>query len=285
MKMKTVKLVSEVRAEICSMKKRGQRIGFVPTMGYLHEGHLSLVKRSVEECDATVVSIFVNPTQFGPAEDYSRYPRDSARDGELLRSRDTDLLFIPTVEEIYGEGFSTFVEVGGLSEKLEGSIRPGHFRGVCTVVCKLFNIVSPDKAYFGWKDAQQLIIIRKMSEELNIPVEIEGCPIFREADGLAASSRNVYIPREKRRYAVALYMGLSRIRDLLDNHGIRDAARLLKEGRKTVEEYPGVELQYLEIVDPDDLSTVKTIDGKVLVLGAIRISGVRLIDNMFAGDK
>ncbi len=283
--MKTVKLVSEVRAEICSMKKRGQRIGFVPTMGYLHEGHLSLVKRSVEECDATVVSIFVNPTQFGPAEDYSRYPRDSARDGELLRSRDTDLLFIPTVEEIYGEGFSTFVEVGGLSEKLEGSIRPGHFRGVCTVVCKLFNIVSPDKAYFGWKDAQQLIIIRKMSEELNIPVEIEGCPIFREADGLAASSRNVYIPREKRRYAVALYMGLSRIRDLLDNHGIRDAARLLKEGRKTVEEYPGVELQYLEIVDPDDLSTVKTIDGKVLVLGAIRISGVRLIDNMFAGDK
>lgn len=283
--MKTVKLVSEVRAEICSMKKRGQRIGFVPTMGYLHEGHLSLVKRSVEECDATVVSIFVNPTQFGPAEDYSRYPRDSARDGELLRSRDADLLFIPTVEEIYGEGFSTFVEVGGLSEKLEGSIRPGHFRGVCTVVCKLFNIVSPDKAYFGWKDAQQLIIIRKMSEELNIPVEIEGCPIFREADGLAASSRNVYIPREKRRYAVALYMGLSRIRDLLDNHGIRDAARLLKEGRKTVEEYPGVELQYLEIVDPDDLSTVKTIDGKVLVLGAIRISGVRLIDNMFAGDK
>ena len=283
--MKTVKLVSEVRAEICSMKKKGQRIGFVPTMGYLHEGHLSLVKRSVEECDATVVSIFVNPTQFGPAEDYSRYPRDSARDGELLRSRDTDLLFIPTVEEIYGEGFSTFVEVGGLSEKLEGSIRPGHFRGVCTVVCKLFNIVSPDKAYFGWKDAQQLIIIRKMSEELNIPVEIEGCPIFREADGLAASSRNVYIPREKRRYAVALYMGLSRIRDLLDNHGIRDASRLLKEGRKTVEEYPGVELQYLEIVDPDDLSTVKTIDGKVLILGAIRISGVRLIDNMFAGDK
>lgn len=283
--MKTVKLVSEVRAEICSMKKKGQRIGFVPTMGYLHEGHLSLVKRSVEECDATVVSIFVNPTQFGPAEDYSRYPRDTARDGELLRSRDADLLFIPTVEEIYGEGFSTFVEVGGLSEKLEGSIRPGHFRGVCTVVCKLFNIVSPDKAYFGWKDAQQLIIIRKMSEELNIPVEIEGCPIFREADGLAASSRNVYIPREKRRYAVALYMGLSRIRDLLDNHGIRDAARLLKEGRKTVEEYPGVELQYLEIVDPDDLSTVKTIDGKVLILGAIRISGVRLIDNMFAGDK
>ena len=283
--MKTVKLVSEVRAEICSMKKRGQRIGFVPTMGYLHEGHLSLVKRSVEECDATVVSIFVNPTQFGPAEDYSRYPRDTARDGELLRSRDADLLFIPTVEEIYGEGFSTFVEVGGLSEKLEGSIRPGHFRGVCTIVCKLFNIVSPDKAYFGWKDAQQLIIIRKMSEELNIPVEIEGCPIFREADGLAASSRNVYIPREKRRYAVALYMGLSRIRDLLDNHGIRDAARLLKEGRKTVEEYPGVELQYLEIVDPDDLSTVKTIDGKVLILGAIRISGVRLIDNMFAGDK
>lgn len=283
--MKTVKLVSEVRAEICSMKKKGQRIGFVPTMGYLHEGHLSLVKRSVEECDATVVSIFVNPTQFGPAEDYSRYPRDTARDGELLRSRDADLLFIPTVEEIYGEGFSTFVEVGGLSEKLEGSIRPGHFRGVCTIVCKLFNIVSPDKAYFGWKDAQQLIIIRKMSEELNIPVEIEGCPIFREADGLAASSRNVYIPREKRRYAVALYMGLSRIRDLLDNHGIRDAARLLKEGRKTVEEYPGVELQYLEIVDPDDLSTVKTIDGKVLILGAIRISGVRLIDNMFAGDK
>jgi len=281
--MKTVKTVSEAREAVQTMRQEAGKIGFVPTMGYLHEGHLSLVRKSMEECGGTVVSIFVNPMQFGPSEDYARYPRDAARDADLLGKAGVDLLFMPAVEEMYEKKFFTSVEVSELSRRFEGSLRPGHFKGVCTVVCKLFNIVSPDRAYFGWKDAQQLLIIKKMARDLNIPVEIISCPTSREDDGLAISSRNIYIPADRRRDAAALYKGLSKVRDLIEQQGVRNTSVLEEEGKKTIRKYQGIELQYFEIVDPEDLSPVKEINGKVLVLGAVRIDGVRLIDNMLVG--
>ncbi len=283
--MEIVKKISEIREAVKAMKKQDVTIGFVPTMGYLHKGHLSLVKHSLAECCKTVVSIFVNPTQFGPSEDYDRYPRDPVRDAELLKKEGVDLLFMPSVEEMYGKDFFTSVEVSSLAEKLEGSLRPGHFRGVCTVVCKLFNIVTPDNAYFGWKDAQQLVIIQKMVNDLNIPVKVKGCPTVREPDGLAASSRNIYISADKRKNAVALYKGLSKIKDMVENMGITATDVLLTEGRESIERFSGVELQYLEIVEMDNLNPIKKVEDRALVLGAIKVSGVRLIDNMMVEMK
>ena len=285
--MEIVKKISEIREAVKAMKKQDVTIGFVPTMGYLHKGHLSLVKHSLAECCKTVVSIFVNPTQFGPSEDYDRYPRDPVRDAELLKKEGVDLLFMPSVEEMYGKDFFTSVEVSSLAEKLEGSLRPGHFRGVCTVVCKLFNIVTPDNAYFGWKDAQQLVIIQKMVNDLNIPVKVKGCPTVREPDGLAASSRNIYISADKRKNAVALYKGLSKIKEMVENMGITATDVLLTEGRESIERFSGVELQYLEIVEMDNLNPIKKVEDRALVLGAIKVSGVRLIDNMLIsyGEK
>jgi len=285
--MEIVKKISEIREAVKAMKKQDVTIGFVPTMGYLHKGHLSLVKHSLAECCKTVVSIFVNPTQFGPSEDYDRYPRDPVRDAELLKKEGVDLLFMPSVEEMYGKDCFTSVEVSTLAEKLEGSLRPGHFRGVCTVVCKLFNIVTPDNAYFGWKDAQQLVIIQKMVNDLNIPVKVTGCPTVREPDGLAASSRNIYISADKRKNAVALYKGLSKIKEMVENMGITATDVLLTEGRESIERFSGVELQYLEIVEMDNLNPIKKVEDRALVLGAIKVSGVRLIDNMLIsyGEK
>ena len=283
--MEIVKKISEIREAVKAMKKQDVTIGFVPTMGYLHKGHLSLVKHSLAECCKTVVSIFVNPTQFGPSEDYDRYPRDPVRDAELLKKEGVDLLFMPSVEEMYGKDFFTSVEVSSLAEKLEGSLRPGHFRGVCTVVCKLFNIVTPDNAYFGWKDAQQLVIIQKMVNDLNIPVKVKGCPTVREPDGLAASSRNIYISADKRKNAVALYKGLSKIKEMVENMGITATDVLLTEGRESIERFSGVELQYLEIVEMDNLNPIKKVEDRALVLGAIKVSGVRLIDNMMVEMK
>ncbi len=285
--MEIAKKISEIREAVKAMKKQDVTIGFVPTMGYLHKGHLSLVKHSLAECCKTVVSIFVNPTQFGPSEDYDRYPRDPVRDAELLKKEGVDLLFMPSVEEMYGKDCFTSVDVSTLAEKLEGSLRPGHFRGVCTVVCKLFNIVTPDNAYFGWKDAQQLVIIQKMVNDLNIPVKVKGCPTVREPDGLAASSRNIYISADKRKNAVALYKGLSKIKDMVENMGITATDVLLTEGRESIERFSGVELQYLEIVEMDNLNPIKKVEDRALVLGAIKVSGVRLIDNMLIsyGEK
>lgn len=280
-KMRIATKISEVREEIRKIKKGAVKIGFVPTMGYLHKGHLSLVSESMKECPATVVSIFVNPTQFGPLEDYNTYPRDAERDIVLLQKKGVNLLFLPSEEEIYGKSSLTRIEVAKLSERFEGSLRPGHFKGVCTVVCKFLNIVSPDKAYFGWKDAQQLIIIKQMVKDLNIPVEIKGCPTVREEDGLAASSRNVYIPGEKRKDAAALYKGLLKIKELAEKEGEGKTSVLLAEGKRIIEGYPGIELQYMEIVGADTLAPLKKIEGKALVLGAIKIAGIRLIDNIF----
>ncbi|MCK9265867.1 pantoate--beta-alanine ligase [bacterium] len=278
--MKIIKRVSEVRSEVKNLKDKKNVIGLVPTMGAIHQGHISLVRGSKKECNITVVSIFVNPTQFGPSEDYEKYPRDIQRDILLLQEEGVDILFMPSVEEMYGKKSLVSVEVSELSEKFEGNLRPGHFKGVCTVVCKLFNIISPDKSYFGWKDAQQLVIIKKMVKDLNMPIEIVGCQIFREQDGLAMSSRNVYLSPEDRKNSIALYSGLKKIKDMVEVENIRDTSSLIVEGKRVAESFSGVELDYLSAVDTNTLEPLDKIKGEVLILGAIKIAGVRLLDNI-----
>lgn len=278
--MKVVTKISEVREEVKRARGNGKSIGLVPTMGFLHKGHLSLVRTSVSGCGFTGVSIFVNPTQFGRNEDYGTYPRDMDRDLEMLRKEGVDIVFTPSVEEMYEKDAETSVVAERISCILEGRFRPGHFKGVCTVVCKLFNIFSPDRAYFGWKDAQQLLVIRKMVRDLNILVEVVGCPTIREEDGLAASSRNIYISGEDREKALSLYKSLKKIEELVMEKGVRDSTLLLREGRKVMRKYPDVKVQYLEIVDMDNMRPVKKVKGNVLVLGAIKLSTVRLIDNL-----
>jgi pantoate--beta-alanine ligase len=278
--MKILKKINEVRDEIKKLKKENKIIGFVPTMGYLHEGHISLVKKAKEECDYVVVSIFVNPTQFCPGEDFDRYPRDIERDIKILENEKIDLLFNPDIEEMYKKDNKTWVIVDEISDIYEGKFRKGHFKGVCTVVIKLFNIVQPDKAYFGWKDFQQLIIIKKMVEDLNIPVEIIGCPTIREKDGLAASSRNVYLNEEERKKALCLYKALKKIEEMIKKEKIYECEILIKEGRKIIEEEEGVKIQYLDIVSMDNMKKLEKIEDKAVIIGAIKIGNVRLIDNL-----
>ncbi|MBN1446237.1 MAG: pantoate--beta-alanine ligase [Candidatus Omnitrophica bacterium] len=278
--MKIVSTISEAREAVKSARSAGKTIGLVPTMGSLHEGHLSLVRASKSACGFTAASIFVNPTQFNSSEDYNTYPRDAGRDLELLDKEGVDMVFAPPFEEMYREKTSAYIDIGKLSEIFEGKLRPGHFRGVCTVVCKLFNIITPDRAYFGWKDAQQLIIIKKMVKALNMPVEVIGCPTVRESDGLAASSRNIFIAAGERERALCLYKSLKKIEELLLKQNIRDTAILLEEGRKIITKYPDVELQYLEITDAENLECIEEVKGRALVLGAIKLSRVRLIDNL-----
>jgi len=255
-------------------------VGLVPTMGYLHEGHLSLVRRARAECQHVVVSIFVNPTQFGPHEDYQRYPRDEARDLALLEREGADLAFVPSAEEMYPPGFCTWVEVRGpLTERLEGASRPGHFRGVATVVLKLFNLVQPHRAYFGEKDAQQLRVVQRMVSDLDVPVEIVPCPTVREPDGLAMSSRNVYLSAQERGQALALYRCLELARRLIVDEGMRDAAAVRGHLEEFLGRAPGVQLDYVSLSHPDTLEEVERIDGPVLVLLAARVGPARLIDN------
>ncbi len=278
--MKMLKKIDEVRNEINRIKKENKIIGFVPTMGYLHKGHISLIKKAKEECDYVVVSIFVNPTQFCPGEDFDRYPRDIKRDIKVLENEKVDLLFNPDIDEMYKKDHKTWVIVDEISDIYEGKFRPGHFKGVCTVVIKLFNIIQPDKAYFGWKDFQQLIIIKKMVDDLNIPVEIIGCPTIREDDGLAASSRNVYLNEEERKKALCLYKALKKIEEMIKKEKIYDCEVLIKEGKKIIEKEEGVEIQYLDIVNMDNMKKIKKIEGRVAIIGAIKIGNVRLIDNL-----
>lgn len=278
--MEVVERIGDVRNEVKKARDKGNTIGFVPTMGFLHYGHLSLIKTSTSECGFTAVSIFVNPIQFDNPDDYKTYPRDINRDIELLKKEKVNLVFVPSIEEMYKEKAATYVEVEGLSDVLEGRFRPDHFKGVCTVVCKLFNIVQPDKAYFGWKDAQQLIIIKKMVKDLDIPVEVIGCPTIREKDGLAASSRNIFIREEEREKALSLYRALKKIEEMVLKENIKDTSVLLEEGKHIIKKYPDVELQYLEIVEMENLTPVEKIEGKVIALGAIKLPSVRLIDNI-----
>ena len=277
--MKACKTIDEMQAATRAARLGGLRLGFVPTMGALHEGHLSLVRAAKSQCDAVVVSIFVNPLQFGPNEDLAKYPRNLERDCQLLEKESVDFLFSPTVEEIYPEKAITYVTVEGLSEKLCGRSRPGHFRGVTTVVAKLFNIVEPDLAFFGQKDAAQAAIIRRMVRDLNFPVEIVVCPIVRDPDGLAMSSRNAYLHADQRRSALALHRALVAVQSRFEK-GERSATKLIENGKQVLAEESAVRLDYLEIVDPDTLEPVAEVSSTVLVAVAAFVGSTRLIDNV-----
>jgi len=261
------------------VRRAGKRLGFVPTMGALHEGHLSLVRAARASSDAVAASIFVNPTQFGPNEDLAKYPRSFERDCEMLGREGVSLLFAPSVEEMYPAGAVTWVTVEGLSEKLDGRSRPGHFRGVTTVVAELFHAVEPDAAFFGQKDGAQVAIIRRMVRDLNFAVEIVVCPIVREADGLAMSSRNAYLDLEQRKRALVLHRALMRVQDLA-KAGEREVAKLLVAGREEVAAENSVRLDYLEIVDPNTLDPVKHATSGTLVAIAVYVGSTRLIDNI-----
>lgn len=283
--MIVVRTVRELRDRMRPAKASGKRIGFVPTMGALHEGHLTLIRRARAECDVVVVSIFVNPTQFDDPKDLASYPRDDARDGRLAGDAGTDVLFMPLVEELYPDGFTTSIEVRGLSEVLEGEARgPGHFRGVATVVAKLLNMVAPHAAYFGQKDAQQALIVRRMARDLDMDVAIVVCPTVREQDGLAMSSRNVRLSPEARAQALGLSEALRDVEAAFAS-GERSATRLRHIGMKRLAAR-GISadaVSYLAVVSTDTLSPVQSVDGSALVAVAARVGGVRLIDNVLIG--
>ena len=277
--MKICATIPEARAA-CRDARAGRKrvVGLVPTMGALHEGHLSLVRAAKAQCDAVAVSIFVNPTQFGPTEDLSKYPRQFDRDCQLLEKEGVDILFAPSVDEIYPDGAVTWVLVEGLSEKLDGRSRPGHFRGVTTIVAKLFHIIEPDAAFFGQKDAAQLAVIRRMVRDLSFSVEIVACPIVRESDGLAMSSRNAYLNREERGRALVLRRSLRQVQREFQG-GERTTAKLISAAKEVFAREPQVVLDYFEIVDPDTLDPVERISQKTLVAVAAYVGPTRLIDN------
>jgi len=278
--MKVITLVSEMQSISKKLRFEGKTIGFVPTMGYLHEGHLSLVRASKSDCDVTVVSIFVNPIQFGPKEDLSKYPRDFERDKKLLEKEGVDFIFYPTEQEMYPKGFSTTINVEGVTKNLCGASRPGHFRGVTTVVGKLFNIVSPDKAYFGQKDYQQLITIKKMVKDLNFPIEIVGMPIVREKDGLAMSSRNTYLNAEERVSALCLYKSIILAKQLIAD-GERNVENILKSIEQLIKNTPFTKIDYIKFCDPETLEYIEEgeIKGRILLALAVFVGNTRLIDN------
>lgn len=276
--MKVVKTIKEVREAVKEWKAQGLSVGFVPTMGYLHEGHESLINKAVANNDRVVVSIFVNPMQFGPTEDLDKYPRDLERDSKLCERAGANLIFHPEKEEMYFEDFSSYVDINGLSDELCGKSRPVHFRGVCTVVTKLFNIVNPDRAYFGEKDAQQLAIIRRFVRDLNIDVDIIGCPIIREEDGLAKSSRNTYLSNEERQAALILSQSLNLAKDAI-NSGERDSKAVIDLISKNIEKETLAKIDYVEVVDSLSMKPVEKIEKSVLVAIAVYIGKTRLIDN------
>jgi pantoate--beta-alanine ligase len=276
--MKVCRTVAEFRAARAGLPE----LGLVPTMGYLHDGHLSLVIRARSECSAVAASIFVNPTQFGPTEDLSRYPRDVARDLTLLEAAGVDLVFVPTAEAMYPPGFDTRIEVGSVTDVLEGAVRPGHFAGVATVVAKLFNITRPTRAYFGQKDGQQCVVIRQLVRDLDIPVEIVVAPTQREADGLALSSRNSYLTVAERTAAPAIYRGLEAVRRQFCA-GQRDAAALRAVLRRELEAEPSFQIDYVSVADPVTLKELDRIDRAALASVAVRLGATRLIDNLILG--
>lgn len=274
--------IGELREAIRKFRNGGGDIGLVPTMGYLHEGHLSLVRRSKAENRATVVSIFVNPAQFGPNEDYEAYPRDVERDCALLENEGVDLVYCPEPHDLYQPGHSTFVTEERVSRDLCGASRPGHFRGVCTIVLKLFNLVGPDRAYFGEKDFQQLQVIRRMVRDLNLPVEIRGCPIVREKDGLALSSRNVYLSPAERESALSLSRSLREARTRFEN-GERRAESLVMLVRTELEKEGNLRVEYVELREASELTVLETVDRPAVLAVAVRVGKTRLIDNAILG--
>jgi pantoate--beta-alanine ligase len=277
--LETVRLTDELRYWVESWRLENRTVGFVPTMGALHEGHLSLVRRASDLADRVVVSIFVNPTQFGPGEDLERYPRDEERDSELLQESGCHLLFLPEPSTIYPAGHSTLVEVESLADRLEGEFRPGHLRGVATVVTKLLNLVRPDLAVFGQKDAQQLAVVRRLVRDLHLPVEIVGHPTIREPDGLAMSSRNAYLSAEERAAAAAIYRALSSARERIEQ-GERSADTIRRVLSQVLEQEPLIDVDYAEVVDGQSFEPIRTIRGSIVMPVAVRIGNTRLIDNL-----
>jgi pantoate--beta-alanine ligase len=282
--MRIITSLPRMKAASARLKAAGRTIGFVPTMGYFHQGHLSLVRASRKAADATVVSIFVNPTQFGPGEDLARYPRDLARDARMLRAEGTDILFLPRAADMYPPGYKTYVQVHELQNKLCGRSRPIHFRGVCTVVLKLFNIIRPDLAFFGQKDAQQAVIIRRMVRDLDLDVKIEVKPIVRDADGLALSSRNAYLGPAERKAALALTRSLKEAK-IMVARGQRKAAVLIKRMRSHLRKEPLVRVDYVAVVDPEELEPLSLIEDEALIALAVFVGRTRLIDNVMVRIK
>lgn len=276
--MKILSGIKEVREQVKEWKRKGLKVGFVPTMGYLHEGHKSLIDRAFIENDRVVVSIFVNPMQFGPKEDLSSYPRDLEADSKLCESAGADIIFHPENSEMYFEDFSTYVDINGLTEELCGRSRPIHFRGVCTVVTKLFNIIPADRAYFGEKDAQQLAVIKRMVRDLNFDIEVVGCPIVREVDGLAKSSRNTYLSEKERKASVILSKSLEKAREIL-NIGERNSEAIIKIITDNIEREELAKIDYVQVVDSLSMKSVEKIEKSILVAIAICIGKTRLIDN------
>lgn len=277
--MVVVKTIKEVRETVKQWKKEGLSVGFVPTMGYLHEGHQSLI-RAAGENDKVVVSIFLNPMQFGPTEDLASYPRDLERDKEKCLESGADLIFAPDASEMYGDNFQSFVDMNLLTQELCGLTRPCHFRGVCTVVTKLFNIVKPDRAYFGKKDAQQLAVIKRMVADLNMDIEIIGCPIIREEDGLAKSSRNTYLSAEERQAALVLSKAVKKAEELIAA-GVRDSAEIISQMYAVVDAEPLAKTDYIKVVSLDTMQQISKIEDSALVALAVYIGKTRLIDNYF----
>ncbi len=280
--MRLITSVSEMKALTRETRSRGKSVSLVPTMGALHKGHLSLIRQAKQQCDMVVVSIFVNPTQFGPDEDFGRYPRDLDKDFSLLSAYNIDTVFSPPADEMYPEGFQTFVEPGSLADLYEGASRPGHFRGVATVVLKLFNIVQPDMAYFGQKDFQQAIVVRRLVEDLNLNVRLVLCPIVRDDDGLAISSRNAYLKPAQRKASLALSQCLHRAEELVHS-GECDAKKVLGEMQRVLRAEPRVKIDYLALVNPTRFEPVSRVTAGVIALVAARVDSVRLIDNTILG--
>ncbi|MDR1242143.1 MAG: pantoate--beta-alanine ligase [Deltaproteobacteria bacterium] len=277
--MEILHTVKETRELVRAWRINGERIGLVPTMGFLHEGHFSLMRRAKRENDRVVTSIFVNPIQFGPKEDFASYPRDMEADSAACRHEAVDLIFAPTVEEMYPVGFCSYIDMDKITAGLCGKSRPGHFRGVCTVVAKLFNIVTPDKAYFGQKDAQQVAVIQRMTRDLSMGLEIVSCPTVRESDGLAKSSRNAYLSAEERKAALAVSRAVFKGEKLVKEKGERDAGRLIAAMRETLAAEPLAKVDYIEVVGAESMEKVDRIDGSTLVALAVFIGKTRLLDN------
>jgi len=277
--MKIIRSIRNMADFSRNARLKGKTIGFVPTMGALHEGHLGLIRQARKENDIAAVSVFVNPIQFGPKEDYRRYPRNFKRDAELSRKAGADIVFYPDAKDMYIFNHKTYIEVYGLSDYLCGRFRPGHFKGVATVVAKLFNIINPDTSYFGQKDAQQAVIIKKMAQDLNIPVRIRVIPTVREKDGLAMSSRNKYLNKKERIDAAVLYQALIMARNLI-SHGVVDSLSIIRKMRQLINSKESARIQYISIVSPFDLSGVNRIKERVLIAISVYIGKTRLIDNI-----
>ncbi len=283
--MQTITTIQTLKKIIYSRKRQGETIGFVPTMGYLHEGHLSLIRRAKEENDFVVVSIFVNPTQFGANEDLDKYPRNLPRDEQLAQDAGADIVFAPTIDEMYPPVYNTYVNVKDVTERLCGASRPGHFEGVTTIVTKLFNIIEPNKAYFGQKDAQQAAVIQRMVIDLNMNLDVIVCPIVREADGLAMSSRNVYLSKEERQAALVLSRSLFEAQDRIFCDNVKDANNIRQEIIDKISVEPLADIDYVEIVNGFTLKPVDVLNGKILIALAVNFGKTRLIDNVMLEVK